>query len=121
MFKDQAHLGYCHREACTLLTYCMIAANSKYSVLWSVAKVSIHVFLSLILQRAFNPLGMSDSQKLDISRRAVDIQTTHRAVLSADDELLAELGYKAEFKREFSVSDHIVQSHQTVIKRQEIR
>lgn len=83
----------------------------------SVVEVSTQVFLFLILQRTFDPLRMSDPQKLDhISPKAVDIQATHHVVLSADDELLAELGYKAEFKREFSVSDYIVQSHQTVIK-----
>lgn len=52
---------------------------------------------------------MSEPEKLD-DLKGVDVQTSHRSVLNADDELLAELGYKSEFKREFTVGDHVLRA-----------
>lgn len=47
---------------------------------------------------------MSEPEKLDdLSAKDISVQTSHRPVLNADDQLLAELGYKSEFKREFTV------------------
>ncbi|KAL4062497.1 amino acid/polyamine transporter I [Scleroderma yunnanense] len=51
---------------------------------------------------------MLESEKLDdVSTKVVDVQTSHHPVLNADDELLAELGYKAEFRREFTLIETI--------------
>ncbi|KAG6335995.1 hypothetical protein ID866_3090 [Astraeus odoratus] len=54
---------------------------------------------------------MSESEKLDdLDSKVLEIHTDHLPALNADDALLAELGYKAEFKREFSVSSIMVMS-----------
>jgi len=67
--------------------------------------------LSITLQRTFYPFRMSEPEKLDdLGTKGVDVQTSHRSVLNADDELLAELGYKSEFKREFTVRDHVLRA-----------
>ncbi|KAI6112902.1 amino acid/polyamine transporter I [Pisolithus sp. B1] len=51
---------------------------------------------------------MSESEKSGgITDKVVDVHTPHRPVLNADDALLAELGYRAEFKREFSLLETI--------------
>lgn len=65
---------------------------------------------------------MLEPQKLDdVNTKVVNTQTSHRHIsLAADDELLEELGYKAEFRREFSVRGHVARASD-IAKEQEIR
>lgn len=51
---------------------------------------------------------MSESEKFDrVTSKVDNVHTDHYPALNADDALLAELGYRAEFKREFSLLETI--------------
>lgn len=50
-------------------------------------------------------MSISSEKQAEVSVNNTSIKDYSTSPRNADDTLLAELGYKAEFKREFSVSD----------------
>jgi hypothetical protein len=45
---------------------------------------------------------ISKDEKIDMAKRQLNVEDGTSVIISADDELLASLGYRSELKREFS-------------------